>query len=130
MKKRLFLGVSVFPGIIIAASPDMVITHMPRAEPTSTIGPDPWQCVTENITQYVNVPKPTGGLLTALDSFGDKLIETCTPTETAFTALPSCPFPEKSLWCGFTTAVPTSLLPAYVRANSWLMLLMLLMMLE
>ncbi|PVH83225.1 hypothetical protein DL98DRAFT_585934 [Cadophora sp. DSE1049] len=124
MRKELYFGVFGCSVAVVAASPDMLITHMPRAEPTSTIEPDPWQCVTENITQYVDVPKPTGSLLTALDSFGDKLIETCTPTETAFTALPSCPFPEKSLWCGFTTFVPTSLMSAYSSygssASSWL----------
>lgn len=102
------------------ASSAMHITLMPRAEPTAT--KDPWQCATENITQYFDVPKPTGSLLTALQSYGDKLIETCTPTFSG-TALPSCPFPPKSLWCGFTTAAPSAVLPAYSSygsvASSW-----------
>ncbi|KAH7323620.1 hypothetical protein BKA65DRAFT_567394 [Rhexocercosporidium sp. MPI-PUGE-AT-0058] len=124
MKIASLFGVWPLLAAIVGASPDMLVTQMPRAEPTSTFGPDPWQCVTENITQYIDVPKPTGSLLTALDSYGDKLIETCTPTETAFTALPSCPFPAKSLWCGFTTAIPSTMLSAYSSygksASSWL----------
>jgi hypothetical protein len=83
---------------------------------------DPWQCATENISQYLDVPKPTGSLLTALQSYGDKLIEPCIATATG-PGLPSCPLPSKSLCCGFATAAPSALLPAYSSygsvASSW-----------
>ncbi|KAI1772846.1 hypothetical protein F4818DRAFT_126412 [Hypoxylon cercidicola] len=90
----------------------MRITEMPRAEPTSTQAPDPWQCVTENITQYFNVPKPTGTLLDALLSYGDELIEPCLSTATGLDIL-SCTVSETSAWCGFTTAAPSLVLSDY-----------------
>ncbi|KAI4858573.1 hypothetical protein F4820DRAFT_442207 [Hypoxylon rubiginosum] len=94
----------------------MTITEMPRAESTSTIAtavtPDPWQCVTENITQYFNVPKPTGSLLDALISYGDELLDPCLATATGLDAL-SCSISETSAWCGFTTAAPSPVLPDY-----------------
>ncbi|KAI6086088.1 hypothetical protein F4821DRAFT_239324 [Hypoxylon rubiginosum] len=90
----------------------MSITQMPRAEPTSTQTPDPWQCVTENITQYFNVPTPTGALLDALLSYGDELIEPCLSTATGLDAL-SCSVSETSAWCGFTTAAPSPVLTDY-----------------
>jgi hypothetical protein len=98
------------------------MTLLPRAEPTIT--KDPWQCATENLTQYFDVPKPTGSMLTALLSYADKLYESCTLTELPTgTVLPQCPFPEQSRWCAFTTAAPKSVLSDYSAygsaANSW-----------
>ncbi|KAG9229566.1 hypothetical protein BJ875DRAFT_474531 [Amylocarpus encephaloides] len=128
MKTGILLGALAAIATTAAATHHFVgpphITQIPRAEPTTTtIGRDPWQCITENITQFVDVPKPTGSLLSALQSYGDKLIETCTPTETVITAPPLCPFPAKSLWCGFTTAAPSAVLSAYTSygssASSW-----------
>lgn len=85
---------------------------LPRDEPTITS--DPWQCATEDIPQYFEVPKPTGSLLTALISYGDKLYEGCTPTEEPTGIFPpKCPFPEQSSWCAFTTAAPTAVLSDY-----------------
>lgn len=43
------------------------------APPTTTR--EPWQCVVANLTQYFDVPKPRGGLLDAIHSYGEKLIE-------------------------------------------------------
>lgn len=86
-------------------------TLLPRDVPTITS--DPWQCATENITQYFYPPKPTGTLLTALLSYADKLNENCTlsfpPT---LTAIPTCPFPEVSQWCAFTKTAPPAMTPA------------------
>ncbi|KAL2194639.1 hypothetical protein P885DRAFT_62745 [Corynascus similis CBS 632.67] len=69
---------------------------------------------------YLSVPMPSGELQEAYESFGDRLIETCL---TSGTYASPCAFPDKSRWCGFTTAVPASLLPdytAYARnASSW-----------
>jgi len=51
--------------------------------PESTISQDPWQCVTENITQYfVDVPTPTGNVRDAINSFGDDVAKPCLSTAT------------------------------------------------
>lgn len=84
-------------------------TVLPTVEPTTTR--DPWQCVTANLTQYFDVPKPTGSLLDALDSYGDKLIESCTLT--GIDRINGGCFPAKEDWCKFTTAAPASVLPDY-----------------
>jgi hypothetical protein len=98
------------------------MTLLPRAEPTIT--KDPWQCATENLTQYFDVPKPTGSMLTALLSFADKLYDSCTITELPTgTVLPQCPFPEQSSWCAFSTVAPKTVLSDYSSygsaANLW-----------
>jgi hypothetical protein len=87
-------------------------TLLPAAEPTITR--DPWQCATENITQYLDVPKPTGVVLTALLSYADELYKDCTITEIPTgTVIPTCPFPAASSWCAFSTVAPASILPEY-----------------
>ncbi|KAI0005594.1 hypothetical protein F4779DRAFT_49148 [Xylariaceae sp. FL0662B] len=96
----------------------MHITHMPamtamlRSEPTSVVSSDPWECVTENVTQYFDVPKPTGSLLDAIVSYGDKLIEPCVATATGIEVL-DCSVTDTKEWCGFTTAAPSSILVDY-----------------
>lgn len=96
-------------------------TILPTTQPTTTR--DPWQCTTETLMQYFDIPKPTGALLTSILSYGDDLIKGCEPTETDAMGLPVCTFPEHSRWCGFTTAAPSSLLPSYSAygstASSW-----------
>ena len=84
------------------------ITAAPRAELAESI--DPWQCLTENLTQYLDVPKPTDSLFKELQSHGSKLYKPClaAPTLTAF-----CPFPVQSSWCAFTTSAPSDVLPVY-----------------
>ncbi|KAH6855014.1 hypothetical protein B0I37DRAFT_411054 [Chaetomium sp. MPI-CAGE-AT-0009] len=93
----------------------------PTVRPTVT-ETDPWQCATgEDPMSYLSmVPTPTGELGDAYLSFGSSLIETCL---TSGTYDYPCAFPDKSRWCGFTTAMPASLLPAYTAyardASSW-----------
>ncbi|KAL7629537.1 hypothetical protein AAE478_001058 [Parahypoxylon ruwenzoriense] len=106
---------------ILSVAPNvsaMLMTLLPMAAPTVTR--DPWQCATENLTQYFDVPKPTGSLLTALDSYASELFKTCTA---AGAAAQSCPFPEQSLWCSFGTAAPSTVLADYSSygsvASSW-----------
>ncbi|EPE35193.1 hypothetical protein GLAREA_10889 [Glarea lozoyensis ATCC 20868] len=82
-------------------------TVIPTAVPT--LSRDPWQCATENITQYFDVPMPTGNLLSALVSYGSTLIQTC--SSSVIDDL-NC-FPSKEKWCAFTTAAPASVLPEY-----------------
>ncbi|KAF2132618.1 hypothetical protein P153DRAFT_393589 [Dothidotthia symphoricarpi CBS 119687] len=70
--------------------------------PTSSQSPDPWQCATRNLTQYFDVPRPSAVLLSALESYGDKLIKPCLSTATGLNKL-SCSVSETTQWCGFTT---------------------------
>jgi hypothetical protein len=95
---------------------------MPTVPPSIT--EDPWDCATENITKFFDLPKPTGNLLDALLSYGDKLNENCTITVPATgTILPTCPFPPQSELCAFATSAASELLPAYSSygsaASSW-----------
>ncbi|KAF2271512.1 uncharacterized protein EI97DRAFT_504918 [Westerdykella ornata] len=76
---------------------------LPTATPTGE--EDMWNCALSNYSPFFNPPKPTGTLLDALNSYGDKLLETCTEFR--------CPYPDATKWCGFTTAVETAVLPAY-----------------
>ncbi|KAL7936767.1 hypothetical protein V8C35DRAFT_296410 [Trichoderma chlorosporum] len=96
-------------------------TILPSKPPTITS--EPWQCSTEMLPQYFDVPKPTGALLTAIMSYGDELQKGCKPTETDIYGLPQCPFPASSLWCRFSSAAPSSLLSSYSSygsvASSW-----------
>ncbi|EFR01056.1 hypothetical protein MGYG_04059 [Nannizzia gypsea CBS 118893] len=58
-----------------AAADDDITTILPTEEPTVTI--DPWQCLTQNLTEYFIVPRPTGAFLTAIHSHGSELIQEC-----------------------------------------------------
>lgn len=74
---------------------------------------DPWQCVTENITQYfVDVPTPTGNVLEEFESFGDEVAAPCRATATGLDGL-SCTVSDPKSWCGFTTAAPPDVLSSY-----------------
>lgn len=96
-------------------------TILPSKPPTITR--EPWQCTTEMLPQYFDVPKPTGALLTSIQLYGDVLQKDCKPTETDIFGLPQCPFPASSLWCRFSTVAPSSLLSSYSSygsvASSW-----------
>ncbi|KAH6628444.1 hypothetical protein F5144DRAFT_549745 [Chaetomium tenue] len=109
-------------GLTDTASIDYTDLHpivAPTAAPDAS-ETDPWRCATEDPMTYLSVPMPTGELREAHDSFGSSLIQTCL---TSGTYDYPCAFPDKSRWCGFTTAVPASLLPAYTQyarsASSW-----------
>lgn len=91
----------------------------PTASPTVTDA-DGWTCYTEDATNYLFMPTPTGELQKAHESFGSSLIETCL---TSGRYSQPCPFPDQSRWCGFSTAMPASLLQDYtsyvLSASSW-----------
>jgi hypothetical protein len=78
--------------------------------PPSTDEPDGWRCAIANISQYFDLPTPAGDLNTVLISYGSVLQQTCTSTGKDRR---SCPFPDSSLWCGFSTAAPSTILDAY-----------------
>jgi hypothetical protein len=80
---------------------------------------DPWHCLTENIPQYFQVPKPNGSLSDALASYASEIRPTCTYSGTSML----CPYANKSYWCDWATAVPSSLRSEYSSygsvASSW-----------
>ena len=95
----------------IAAAKDItdddITIILPNERPTVTI--DPWQCLTQNLTEYFDVPRPTGAFYSAVYSHGSELIKDCV----AATKGVDCPFPESSDWCSLSTSIPASVLPAY-----------------
>jgi len=74
---------------------------------TPTVTRDPWECVTEKIPGYFQVPKPTKSLEEAIFSYA-RSHHPCTETESR-----KCRMADKTQWCGFQTAAPLSLLPEY-----------------
>jgi hypothetical protein len=88
-------------------------TTLQQSTTRSTLSPDPWQCITENITQYfVNVPKPTGNVLSAIGSYGEEVVKDCKATATG-RAYVSCTVSDPKSWCGFTTAAPPDILSSF-----------------
>jgi hypothetical protein len=96
-----------------ALATDLADILLPSGTPTIT--KDPWQCATESLMQYFAVPQPTGDLRKAVLSYGNSLLATCAATDAARAA---CPHPEKTKWCGFSTAAPMSLLQEYSKFGS------------
>lgn len=95
-------------------------TVLPTDVPSGTQH-DNWRCAVANLTQYFDVPKPTGSLLSAIYSYADKLVDACTLTDDIERFL-DC-YPANDEWCKFTTAAPASLIPDYKlygsAASSW-----------
>ena len=115
--RHLFLYAAVAMSTVTA---DELISLLgPAASPT--ISSDFWACATENIDQYFEYPQPTGAVNSALLDYGDELLNRCTLT--GFERL-DCPFPEHSLWCGFTSVAPSTILSDYSaygsQASEWL----------
>lgn len=83
-------------------------TLFPTGAPTITRD-DPYQCATADIAQYFDdMPKPTGNLETALQSWASVLEAELPCTLEDFL---NCQFPAPSRWCGFSTAAPPQVLP-------------------
>lgn len=102
-----------FFSVVVAQQSGVHLIVLPSAEPTITTD-DSWRCATKDILGFFEPPMPTGRLESALQDYGD-IIQTCTYTGIkAF----DCPFPDKSLWCGFSTAGPTALLDEYISYGS------------
>jgi hypothetical protein len=98
--------------VVTATSAETVpaaITRAPRAV-------DPEGCPAEFLTQEgLDVPKPTGSLADEIQSYGWKLYKSCITATATVTSTNAdrCPSYAQSDWCGFTTAAPTGVLPAY-----------------
>ena len=83
------------------------------APPVNTITADPWHCATENVTQYFkNAPRPTGNVLSGIQSFAAAAALPCEATATGIDAF-YCSITDPKGWCGFTTAAPPALLSSY-----------------
>lgn len=66
---------------------------------------DPSHCATENLTKLFDVPKPTGTLDRALESFASGIWKTCDGSKTPGI---DC-FPDQSSYCDFSTAIPENI---------------------
>lgn len=68
-------------------------------------------------------PQPTGRLMDAVASYGNKLRKDCKPTLTNARGQAACDFPPHTAWCGLGTAIPTTLAAEYSSygsaASSW-----------
>lgn len=105
-------------GAVVAQQSGVHLTVLP-SEPPMITTEDHWSCATKDITSYFLPPLPTGALSAARLSYG-RGVQTCTYTGAeAF----NCPFPDKSLWCGFSTAATSTLSDEYIAygstASSW-----------
>ena len=79
--------------------------------PVSTLEPDPWECIAENITQYfLDVPRPSGNVLDAIGLYGDEVAKPCLATQPNWL---SCTISDPKSWCGFTTFAAPSVLASY-----------------
>ncbi|KAG7284938.1 hypothetical protein NEMBOFW57_009553 [Staphylotrichum longicolle] len=130
MVMRAALAAGVLAVLTVPAAADFIYTSANQAELHPIVAPtaypkvtntDPWTCVTEGVMDLVlSPPKPSGSLSDAILSFGSSLIETC---RTSGTLQRPCDYPDKTRWCGITTALPQSLRPAYSvyasNASSW-----------
>jgi hypothetical protein len=97
-----FTLLSLIAASAAALGPASLSAILPTAKPTAT---DDSYCALSAYSLYFDPPKPTGTLLSALQSYGSELQESCTEKR--------CPYPDATRWCGFTTAAPTAALPAY-----------------
>jgi hypothetical protein len=99
--------------LALAVASSAFETHITAVEwAVPTQNNDPYQCATRDIPKYLTAgPSPSGALSSALLSYEDKLYETCVRSATG--SFQPCPVPPRSKLCAFSTAVATSLLPAY-----------------
>lgn len=95
------------------------ITAIPRQAPTETVAPtstqapEPSHCATQDLTQFSDVPRPTGTLSEAFESYVDGLRKPCSSTATGSDEYYSCEALDTSQWCDFSTKAPSSVSSAY-----------------
>lgn len=111
--KSVMLALAAAAINVAALNPSEIALLLPTDEPS---GPqDSWECAVSTYTTFFSPPLPTGAVSTALFSYGDELNADCTKL--------GCPYPDATRWCGFTTAAPTAVLPAYTSyassASTW-----------
>lgn len=99
--------------------PSDVETLLPAASLTGES--DSWECATHDYSKLLDLPRPTGSLEDALQSYNkDVFGELCTATGIDRLDCPPAGYPEV---CGFDTAAPNDVLSAYSShassASSW-----------
>jgi hypothetical protein len=83
--------------IVTSASPasiatDSVASHTPE--------PDTWDCVTYNMSDYLQPPMPTGRLLDIYYDHSDKMYQECEDKlPKPFTSYPACTSMATASWC-------------------------------
>ena len=116
--------VSLICGAVAASGSSLAISD-PVVFPTSTPEgkTDPSKCKTHDYASLFDVPIATGRLDDAIAQYVWQLFDSCTETKTATSDVGNCLYPYPEL-CGFATAVPDELLPAYTsylsQGSSWL----------
>ncbi|KHO00988.1 uncharacterized protein MAM_01766 [Metarhizium album ARSEF 1941] len=104
-------------GAAVATALDLAVIF-PTTSPS--VSAEPPECLMENYTEYLVGPKPTGTLSDAMASYTAELFKTCTLSPEEWL---SCPFPESSRVCAFSSAGPSEVMSAYSdfgsSASSW-----------
>ena len=80
---------------------------------------DPWPCYATNATKYADVPQPTGALLSAIQTYGQSLIQaTCTEP---VGRLYYCAYPASTRLCGFSSvaAAPSASATMLAAYSGW-----------
>ncbi|KAF2666456.1 hypothetical protein BT63DRAFT_428221 [Microthyrium microscopicum] len=116
MKIISFLAATVAANSLLEVPPsDISPQEMSQLVPSRTLNKafpttDHPDCSTPDYQKLFSIPKPTGQLNEALESYGSSLLKPCTLTGVERTL---CPFPPKTAWCAFPTAAPAAVLPAW-----------------
>lgn len=83
--------------VVTGASPAPVMT---MSIATHTPKPDGWDCVTYNISDYLEPPMPTGPLLDIYYDHSDKIYQECEDKlPKPFTSFPACTSMAAASWC-------------------------------
>ncbi|TPX15625.1 uncharacterized protein E0L32_004323 [Thyridium curvatum] len=121
MKSAAALGALALAASVGAFDSAAYSKLLPTAAPTVTTTAS--QCEHLNLTSMFDVPRPTGVLGTAFKSYAKSLTEDCSTLSLDFEAKFKCSFPEAPAWCGFSRAIPATLLPEYTsfasQGSSW-----------
>lgn len=98
-------------------SPPVVTAFLPAR---SAVPQDPSDCQTINMTAYYDCPIPSGTFLDSVQSYMLYLAADCVA---AGNLAEYCPFPPNSAVCGYSTFVPSTVLPDWssyaVAASEW-----------
>jgi hypothetical protein len=125
MKGQLLAIVSAVYACVLHVA---AITNIPSQPVWATVLPtvspltdDSWECATEEMAPYFDVPPLTGDLVKAINTYWLS-IQSKTCTLTGIDQL-DCPYPDKQSWCRVTKDLAPSLSSSYSAygsaASSW-----------
>ena len=116
--------VSLICGAVAASGSSLTVSDpvvFPLSAPEGKT--DPSKCKTHDYSSLFDVPVPTGRLDNALKDYAGLVFDSCTKTKTATSDIGDCMYAYPEL-CGFATAMPNDLRPAYSsyvsQGSSWL----------